>query len=212
VEGLIQYAGNQYSAPWQLVGEVLPVRVTETELFVYDRRIRQLARHLLLLGQTGQKRIDPSHRPPRDQQEQLALLRERFAELGETATRFLDGLLKKQRYGKRQAGRVLVLLRTYHRDDVLAAMDRAVRYHAYALSSLERILALQATPKASWQSLSEHQQETLRKLTETDSIQPRSSAEYQHLLFEDADSDDQPRDPPPADPPASGNAQDPADQ
>ena len=212
VEGLIQYAGNQYSVPWRLVGEILPVRVTETELFVYDRRIRQLAHHLLLLGQTGQKCIDPSHRPPRDHREQLAVLRERFAALGETACRFLEGLLKKQRCGKRQAQRVLLLLRTYHRDDVLAAMHRAVRYHAYALSSLERILAMQATPKASWQSLSSHQQEMLRKLTETDSLQPRSSSEYQHLLFEETDSDDQPRNPPPADPPASGDTQDPADE
>ena len=93
---------------------------------------------------------------------------------------------------------MLLLLQAYHRDDVLAAMDRAVRYHAYALSSLERILAMQATPKASWQSLGQHQQDTLRKLTDTDSIQPRSSAEYQHLLFEETDSDDRPerRDPP----------------
>ena len=214
VEGMILYAGNQYSVPWQLVGEVLPVRVTETELFVYDRRIRQLAHHLLLIGQTGQRQVDPRHRPPRDQQEQLATLRERFSELGETATRFLEGLLKKQRYGKYQAGRVLLLLRTYHRDDVLAAMHRAIRYHAYALSSLERILAMQATPRASWQSLSQDEQEMLRRLTETDSVQPRSSAEYQHLLFEETDCDDPPQqlDTPPTDPPASGDAQDSADQ
>lgn len=64
VEGMIQYAGNQYSVPWRLVGEILPVRITETELFVYDRRIRQLACHRLLLGPTGQKCTDPSHRPP----------------------------------------------------------------------------------------------------------------------------------------------------
>jgi len=214
VEGLIQYASNQYSAPWRLVGETLPVRVTETELFIYDRRIKQLGRHLLLTGQTGQRRVDPAHRPPRDHREQLAILRQRFAELGETASRFLEGLLKKQRCGKHQAGRVLLLLQTYRREDLVAAMSRAVRYHAYALSSLERILAMQATPKASWQALSLQEQEALRKLAETDSIQPRSSAEYQHLLFEEAESDDRPQRPdsPPADPPASGDAEDPDDR
>jgi len=214
VEGLISYASNQYSAPWQLVGELLPVRVTETELFVYDQQIRQLARHLLFIGPTGQQRIDPSHRPPRDHREQLAVLRGRFAELGEVASRFLAGLLKKQRCGKRQAGRVLLLLQAYHRDDVLAAMDRAVRYHAYSLSSLERILAMQASPKASWKSLGQHDQERLRKLTETDSIQPRSSAVYQHLLFEENDSDDRPDrlHPPRPDSPTSGDAQDPTDE
>jgi len=214
VEGMIQYASNQYSAPWRLVGEILPVRVTETELFLYDRQIRQLARHPLFLGQTGQRRVDPSHRPPRDHFQQLAILRQQFAELGETANRFLEGLLKKQRCGKHQAGRVLALLRAYHRDDVLAAMERAVRYHAYALSSLERILAMQATPKASWQTLGQDQQQILEQLTEPDSIQPRSSAEYQHLLFEENDSDDQTQrfDPPGADPEAPGDAEDSPDR
>jgi hypothetical protein len=214
VEGMIQYASNHYSAPWRLVGEILPVRVTETELFIYDRRIRQLARHPLFLGQTGQRRVDPNHRPPRDHAEQLVILRQRFAELGETASRFLEGLLKKQRCGKHQAGRVLALLQAYHRDDVLAAMERAVRYHAYALSSLERILAMQATPKPSWQTLGQDQQRILEELTETDSIQPRSSAEYQHLLFEEHDSDDpsQQLDSSGADPETPGDAEDPADR
>jgi len=222
VEGSITYAGNQYSVPWRLVGELLPVRVTEAELFVYDRRIQQLARHPLLSGQTGQRRVDPAHRPPRDHREQVALLRQRFAELGEVAGRFLEGLLKKQRCGKRQAQQVLLLLHAYRRDDVVAAMDRAVRYHAYALSSLERILGMQAAPKASWQSISQQQQEALRELSEAESIEPRSSAEYQYLLFQENDSDDPRReqddprreqpDPPPADSRALGDAEDPADE
>jgi hypothetical protein len=76
-EGFISHANNQYSVPWQLVGEVLPVRVTEDALFVYDRYIKQLAKHLLITGQTGQKREDPSHRPPRNRQRsgQLGVLR-----------------------------------------------------------------------------------------------------------------------------------------
>jgi hypothetical protein len=214
-EGFIKHESNQYSAPWRLVGEVLPVRVTETELFVYDRRIQELARHLLLIGQTGQKSSDPSHRPPKNHGQQLEQLRQRFAELGEVASRFLEGLLKKQRYGKSQAERVLVLVNAYHRADVEAAMERAIRYHAYALSSLERILNMQAVPKASWQLISDEQQESLRKLTESDSIAARSSAEYQYLLFEENDSDDaeeQPRpDSPPADLPTLGDAQHPSE-
>ncbi|MBT8050653.1 MAG: hypothetical protein KJO70_05620 [Gammaproteobacteria bacterium] len=105
------------------------------------------------------------------------------------------------------------MLRAYHRDDVLAAMERAVRYHAYALSSLERILAMQATPKPSWLGFGQDQPQILEQLTETESIQPRSSAEYQHLLFEENDSDDHPQqlDSSGADPETPGDAEDPAD-
>jgi transposase len=215
VEGFITYENNRYSVPWRLVGEVLPARITETELVVYDRHIRELARHPLQAGQTRQQCVDPKHRPPHDYQRQVEQLRQRFHELGEVALRFFEGLLKKQRYGKHQAQRVLALVSAYHRRDVLVAMERAVRYHAYSLSSLERILNTQATPKASWQVISEQQQETLRKLSESDSIAPRPSDNYQYLLFEENDSDDTketPRpDAPPTDPPASGDAQNPAE-
>jgi hypothetical protein len=214
-EGCINYGNNQYSAPWRLVGELLPVRVTETELLVYDHQIRQVAQHLLLVGPSGQRQVDPAHRPPRDQREQLELLRQRYAELGEVAGRFLEGLLKKQRCGKHQAQRVLLLLQAYHRDDVLAAMQRAVVYHAYSLSSLERILAMQATPKPSWQATSQQQQETLHQLSGTESIEPRSTAEYQYLLFEENDIDDPPPkrlDPPSTDSGIPPDVENPADQ
>ena len=213
-EGLIQLDSNHYSAPWQLMGEILPVRVTETELILYDRQIQPLARHPLLRGQVGQRQTDPSHRPPRDHREQLEMLRQRFAELGEIGSRFLEGLLKKQRYAKHQASRVLALLQTYHRADLLAAMQRAVRYHAYALSSLERILALQATPKPSWQAFGADQQGLLERLTESDAIPPRSSAEYQHLLFEEKEPDDPPpgQEPPGTDPEAPADVEDPTER
>jgi transposase len=211
-EGTVVYGNNDYSVPWRLVGELLPVRVTETELLVYNRHIRQVARHLLVQGLTGQRRIDPAHQPPSNLAEQLEQLEKRFAELGETASQFLEGLLKKQRAGKRQAQRVLALLGGYHREDVLAAMDRAVRYHAYSLSSLERILSLQAKPKASWESLSDSEQDTIRRLTESDSIEVRSSEEYQYLLFEEDASHDEPEaertDDPPADSTSPDDAQD----
>jgi transposase len=187
-EGLISYANNQYSAPWPMVGELLPVRVTEDELFVYDRRLKLLAKHVLIAGQTGQKQQDPAHRPPKNRQKQIEQLRSQFARLGEVASNFLAGLLKRQRYGIKQAQRVLALLRAYERADVLAAMERAVRHHAYSFSSLERILSIQATPKPLW--LSESQEEWISALTEEDPIEPRSSAEYQHLLFEETDADE----------------------
>ena len=188
-DGTILYSNNHYSVPWRLIGELLPVRVTETELMVYNGHIQEVARHLLYQGLSGEKRIEPAHRPPVDHTQQIEQLRQRFAELGEIAGLFLEGLLKKQRYGKRQAQRVLALLGGYHRNDLLAAMERAVKYHAYSFSSLERILNMQATPKASWQSLSESDQETLRRLAEGAPIEPRGSDEYQYLLSEEHDSD-----------------------
>lgn len=182
-EGTIQVASNHYSVPWQRVADLLPVRILETELVVYNQGLMEIARHLLLLGQTGQRRIDPSHLPPRDHEAQMQSLRERYTTLGEVAVEFLDGLLARARYSKHHAQKILTLLNVYPKTDVLAAMQRAVMYRAFGYSELERILAHQSTPKPSWLQLSESEQETIDKLTDSRPIPPRHSQEYQDLLY-----------------------------
>lgn len=189
-EGWLDFRQNQYSVPWQHIGELLPVRVTEDELLVYNNRLELIARHRLLSRQvSGQTQCEPSHRPPRSQQVQVEHLRQRFERLGEVALRFLEGLLRRQRYGKHQAVHVLALLHTWRREDVLAAMERAVRYHAYALSSLERILALQATPRKPWQALDPLADLSQLDLPPGEIILPRDSRDYQRLLFDDPAAD-----------------------
>src|SRR5881275_2886593 len=73
-----------------------------------------------------------------DPRQHEALLRQRFGELGPVAVSFLDGLLV-QRQGRSQAGKVLALLGSYARADLLAALERAVRFGAYSHSAVERI-------------------------------------------------------------------------
>jgi len=181
-DGTILLAGNRYSVPWQLVGQQLPVRVTEESLVVYSSDLSPVARHALFQGQTGQRRMDPAHAPPKDHEAQMERLRERFTELGESGCRFFAGLLAKQRNVKHQAAQVLALLHAYPKAEVLAAMERAIAYHAFSFSSLERILAHQGTPKATWQQLSANEQETILRLTQSDPIGPRHSQEYQDLI------------------------------
>jgi transposase len=190
VEGMIVYESNSYSTPWRLVGRMLPVRVTEHELIVYDPASLELvARHSLVPRPSkGERRIDAAHRPTRDSKEQEEVLRERFHELGEPALRFLEGLLRTHRDGKSQARKVLGFLSLYRRDDVLAAIERALRYHAFSCSSLERILAVQARPRPALESLDDQYRPSL---TDQSPVGPRPTADYQELL-EGPDADDQP--------------------
>ena len=200
-DGTIQFASNRYSVPWQLVGQQLPVRITEQSLVVYGGNLAPVATHILFQGPTGQRRMDPAHAPPKDHEAQMERLRERFGELGETGIRFFAGLLAKQRNVKHQAAQVLALLQAYPKADVLAAMDRAITYHAFSFSSLERILAHQGTPKAHWQQLSTTEQATILKLTQSDPVAPRHSQEYQDLLHSP---------PAPASSPAPSSAEEPS--
>lgn len=186
--GFIAYLKNEYSAPWRLVGHALPVRILEDELVIYDARIREVGRHRLLPAGSRQRREEAAHRPPSNHQEQLDSLRESFLQFDDVGVRFLEGLLKRQRCGKHQAKKALALLHGYRRDDALRALERAVNYHAFSFTSLQRILTAQATPKAGWPALTDSQEGLLRGLMEARSIPPRSSGDYQYLLFEEADS------------------------
>jgi hypothetical protein len=113
-------------------------------------------------------------------------------ELGPLAVRFLEGLIRTQRYGKDQAHRVLALLGTYTRADLLAALERAVRYGAYSLAAVERILAAQARPKDVLERLAEEERRQLPPQLSSDPISPRPTSDYQPLLPEEPADDGPP--------------------
>src|SRR5262249_36515859 len=132
------------------------------------------------------------YRPTVDTPRREAVLRERFGELGAVALRFLEGLVQTQRYGKDQAQRVLALLATYTRADVVAALERAVRYGAYSLAAVERILAAQARPKGVLEGLAEEECRHLPPALASDAIRPRPTSDYQPLLPEEPAADGPP--------------------
>ena len=62
VEGYVAYRQNFYSVPWQRIGQILPLRVTEHEVIVYGPDIVEIARHELLPSTTtGQKCMNHNH-------------------------------------------------------------------------------------------------------------------------------------------------------
>jgi transposase len=185
-EGFVVYRQNFYSAPWRLIGQPVAVRTTETELVIHDRAFVEAARHLLLpRAVTGTRRRCPDHEPPRDAQRRGEQLKERFAEFGAAGASFLEGLLAQSRYGKNQAERVLALLAVYPRQDVLAALERAVTYGAFSLAAVQRILAARSQPKTPLDALADDHRTYLDGLLDRDPTPPRPTSDYQNLLREE---------------------------
>ena len=194
-EGLISYRQNGYSVPWRHIGSVLPVRVTETEVIIYSPQVEEIARHVLLpRTTTGRRNVHKEHRPSEDARHRQIQLEERFAELGETGRRFLEGLLRTQRYGKDQAQRVLALLGAYARGDLITALDRAARYGAYSHAAVERILSVQAQPKSTLETLAEHEQRHLPPWLDEEPVSPRPTSDYQALCDQEPADHAQPTD------------------
>jgi hypothetical protein len=190
-DGHIAYLQNFYSVPWQRIGELLPVRITEKELIVYGPDIKEIARHELYpSGTSGEKRSLPTHAPGRDHLQKRELLKQRFAEFGPAGDRFFDELLRARRNGKDEAARVLGLLSIYHREDLTRALERACRYRAFSWSAVERILAAQAKPRSAMEALAMDAREQLDEILRQVPLATRSTAEYQALLEETAKDDE----------------------
>jgi transposase len=193
VEGFVTQRLNFYSVPWSYIGQVLPVRITDGEVIIYSIGLDEIARHSLVPGtRTGVRQLIKSHHPTGDPEERTRLLRQRFAELGPVALAFLDGLLAKHIQGKLQAQHLLALAAQYSRDDVRAALDRAVRFGAFSLAAIRRILAAHARPKPLPDELAELHRDALDPTLREDAIGPRPTRDYQHLL-----APEEPRDEPP---------------
>jgi transposase len=184
VEGYITHRLYLYSVPWSYIGQVLPVRITASEVIIYSIGLDEIARHVLLPRATqGARQTLKSHHPVADSAGRELLLRQRFGELGPIALTFLDGLLAKQIQGKLQAQQLLALLAQYQRDDVHQALERAVRFGAFSLAAIKRILAACARPKPLLDELADLHRETLDPRLRQESIGPRPTSDYQYLLL-----------------------------
>jgi len=167
------------------------VRVTENELIVYGSDVKEIARHeLFASGTSGNRHSLPAHAPGRDQLHKRQLLEQRFAEFGPDGVRFFNELLRARRNGKDEAARVLGLLTIYRREDLVRALERAVRYRAFSWSAAERILAAQAKPRSAMEALAIDARDHLDEMLRRTPLAPRSTADYQMLLEETAKSDE----------------------
>jgi transposase len=181
-EGLVAWQGNLYSVPWRLIGRLLAVRITADELIVYSPHLEEVARHRLLPGRPqGQRCVQSEHQPHANERVRRADLEERFAELGPAGPLFLARLVQVQRCGWDQARQVLELLTVYRRADVQAALERAVRFGAFRLQTVQRILAATARPKPVLEVLAEEERQRLEPLLRDNPVTPRPLADYQSL-------------------------------
>lgn len=178
---------------WSYIGQVLPVRVTASEVIIYSTGLDEIGRHPLLASTvSGVRQVLKSHHPAADPAQRAQLLRQRFSERGPVAVQFLDGLLAKHIQGKLQAQQLLALVAHYQRDDVRAALERAVRFGAFSLAAVRRILAACARPKALLEELAELQREVLDPRLRDEAVGPRPTSDYQHLLLPEETGDEAP--------------------
>ncbi|HWN67033.1 MAG TPA: IS21 family transposase [Haliangium sp.] len=182
LEGYVAWEGNRYSLPVEHVTELLPVRITQTELYVYGQDLKLVARHALRPRGAGETVDAPGHRPRPDRGPGLDQLRVAYRELGDGADDFLAALERAQpRSAAYHARRILAFRERYQTGDVLAAMDHARQYGAFEHHAIERILAARAAPRRLDEYVAEATEKKLAAIVRKSRTEPRELSTYDHL-------------------------------
>jgi len=184
IDGFVDWDGNRYAVPYDHVTDILPMRVTQRELFVYAADLRCVARHELARRGAGLK-LDPAGFHPQPQRRSpldLDQLHIAFKGMGDHAAEFfrLMSLGAPRIYGH-QARQILLLRERYATEDLDAALGHAAAFGALDHHAVERILAARSRPRTLDEYVAE---ETARRLEETlgeKRTAPRDLTEYDRL-------------------------------
>ena len=149
IDGFIAWDGNRYAVPYDHVTDLLPVRITQRELFVYAADLRCIARHELAPSSAGVD-VDPHslHPPWKRCAADLDQVRQAFADLGEHAEAFFAALsTATPRFAGHHARQILLLRERYTTADLTAALHHARAFGAFDHKAVARILAARAAPR-----------------------------------------------------------------
>jgi transposase len=182
IDGFVAWDGNRYAVPYEAIYDILPVRVTQKELFVYGPDLRQLARHELAPKSAG-KDVDPNqiHRAP-GRGIDLDALRVTFEALGDGASDFFGGLA---RLGSKLCGyharQILLMRERFTSEDLAAALRHAHVYGAYEQLAVARIVEARARPRTLDEYVAEETARRIEQHLGRDKTRPRDLDEYDRL-------------------------------
>jgi transposase len=185
IDGFVAWEGNRYAVPYDHVTDILPVRITQHELFVYAADLRCVARHALAPRGQGAS-LDPAglHPLPRRHSPiDLDKLHVTFGHMGERAAAFFRVMSQAAapRSWSANARQILLLRERYTTAELDLALGHAARYGALDVASIERILAMRATPRTLDEYVAE---DTARRIEQTLGhvrTEPRDLTEYDRL-------------------------------
>lgn len=184
IDGYVEWLGNRYAVPYDHVTDFLPLRVTQSELFVYGPDLACLARYELRPRGRGEK-VDPHGLHARSKGQAVIdadKLRATFQQMGEGAATFLPQLATlPTRVWTHHARQILLLRARYDTADVDAALAHASRFGALDAGAVERILASRHPPRTLDEYVAEETAKRIDAVLGPSVTTPRDLAEYDAL-------------------------------
>ena len=185
IDGFVAWEGNRYAVPYEQVTDILPVRITQHELFVYAADLRLVARHALA-PRGARKDVDPQGLHRRWQHRtgvaDLDQLRAAFVQMGPASATFFERLAATvPRQCTFRARQILLLRERYATADLEAALGHALAYGALDPTAIARILFARARPRTLAEYAAEHAVRRLAQRLGASNTPPRDLREYDQL-------------------------------
>jgi hypothetical protein len=175
--GYVQHQTNFYRVPDRHIGALVYVCVDVERIEVFDRGIHRLAEHERMPDGAGLRQGEPGKRRRYD----LTLLMERLAAWGEVAETFGERLRARKRYAGPELTHLLALQLTWSAEDIVAALEHAMRYDAYDARAVERILEARFKPRSLEGQMAETTRTQIRNALREHPVRQRSLTEYAAL-------------------------------
>lgn len=181
-EGQVAWDGTPYTVPAAYLFDLVVVRATDTEVFIYADDLNEIAHHARAPRGQREPVTDPAHRLKRPKRYDVDALVQRMAALGDAAQRFAAGVCAAHCRGRRGRGAQLAAILAhqehYALDDLRSALARAVRYRAFDAKVVTRILEATATPRRLPESLADAALRRLGRDLAHTAVPPRDLSTY----------------------------------
>lgn len=184
IQGCISWEGNRYEVPYEYVTDILPLRVTAEQLYIYAPDLSLVAAHQLMRKGQGQiARLSNRKRPASSRRgADLEQLRQAYNDLGEQALSYFEGLISRHpRSAGYQAKKVLALRDRYSTTDLLKALSHTLHYRAFDHHAVQRVLSVRAEPRRLDEHITEQLQHRLQTFIGHSATQPRTLQQYDEL-------------------------------
>jgi len=178
----ILYETNLYPVSEEHIGQLVYVCVGPDRLEVFDRGVHRLAE--LERIPDGAGKIATSDRKRRGRYD-VTLLQARFAAWSPAAEDFATKLRLRKRTPGPELDHILRLQVTWSVDDIVAAIEHATKYDAFAARAVERILEARFRPRRLAEQIAEATRNQIRDAMREHPIEQRALSSYETLRVGD---------------------------
>lgn len=183
--GHVRHETNLYRVPDEHIGDLLYVCVGPDHLEIVDRGVHRVARYERLPDGARQRTGDDRFGRRRRRYD-LILLTDRLTAWGEVAADFTHRLRSHKRYAGPELNHILELQLTWSVDDIVGALEHAMRYEAYDARAVQRILEARYAPRTLAEQVAESTRSRIRDAMQDHPVGIRPLSSYTSLRRGDA--------------------------